>query len=339
MSAPNVPRVRVAVTMGDPRGVGPEVVVKALRRGVQPGVQLLIVGSMAVLRRDMESFDVAAPPTVDSPDAMGDEPAAVLDLDNFPVDALEPREPSAASGCASLECIEEAVRLALAGDVDAVVTAPISKEAIAAAGSPFAGHTEMLGQLSGGTPVMLMVSRRLRVALVTTHVALRDVPRLVTADKIVSTAAILQDALRRYFGVTAPRIALCGLNPHCSDGGRFGDEEARIVSPAVEIAASRGILLHGPRPADTAFAQASGGAYDAVIALYHDQGLIPVKLDGLARVVNVTLGLPFVRTSVGHGTACDIAGTGCADENSLVEAIGLAACMARAAGVYAGADN
>ncbi len=299
--------------MGDPRGIGPEVIARALRR-LPTGVRVTVVGSAAVLRHAGAELDAPG--------------VAVLDLDNFPVDALEPHLPDAIAGRASLDYIERAVRLVRGGQADALVTGPINKESIAAAGSPHPGHTEMLAELSGGgTPVMLMACPTLRVAMVTTHVALRDVPQMITTEKIVDVARILHDALRRFFGVADPRIAVCGLNPHAGDGGRFGDEEARIIAPAIRQLADMGVT--GPHPADSVFAHAVAGGYDAVIAQYHDQGLIPVKLAGLDEVINITLGLPIIRTSVGHGTAFDIAGTGQASEFSLLHAIDAAADMVR----------
>jgi 4-hydroxythreonine-4-phosphate dehydrogenase len=190
----------------------------------------------------------------------------------------------------------------------------------------------MLAELGGGgTPIMLMACPGLRVALVTTHMALSDVPERVTSQKILQTGLILHEALRQYFATPEPRIAICGLNPHCGDGGRFGDEEARIIARALSELARRGAVLDGPHPADTVFSRATGGQYDAVIAMYHDQGLIPVKMAGLDRVVNVTLGLPFIRTSVGHGTAFDIAGRGIASEGSFLEAVRVAGSMVRSA--------
>ncbi len=313
----------LAVTMGDPRGIGPEVIVKALARADLPDLPLRVIGSLTVLEEAARAVRI--------PLAVGGSARQVVDLDNFPAERLEPRRPDALSGRASLDYVERAVRMALEGRAGGVVTAPISKEAIQAAGSPFPGHTEMLAALGGaGRPVMLLVGPRLRVAFVTTHLALRDVPDAVTTEGIVETAQVLDRDLRRFFGLEAARIAVCGLNPHCGDGGRFGDEEARIIEPAVARAREAAVDLRGPRPADTVFHQAVRGDYDAVLALYHDQGMGVVKLDGLKGVVNVTLGLPFVRTSVGHGTAYDIAGTGRADEGSLVAAIRLAARMLRA---------
>ncbi|NLW51540.1 MAG: 4-hydroxythreonine-4-phosphate dehydrogenase PdxA [Candidatus Brocadiaceae bacterium] len=323
--------VVLAVTMGDPRGIGPEVIVKALAR-TDVRTRMLVVGSGAVLAAVADRLGLH--PALH---AFGDAPGAqlwpaLLDVPGFPPDRIEPRRPDALGGRASIDYIEKAVALALAGRADAVVTAPINKEAIAAAGARCPGHTEMLAALTGAaTPVMMLVNGPLRVALATTHVALRDVPGLVSVPGLLGVARVLNEGLRRFFGTPHPRIALCGLNPHCGDGGRFGDEEARLLAPAVAAAGREGIGLTGPEPADTVFVKAAAGAYDAVLALYHDQGMIPVKLAGLGAVVNVTLGLPIVRTSVGHGTAYDIAGTGRAEEDSLVAALRLGAQMARTA--------
>jgi 4-hydroxythreonine-4-phosphate dehydrogenase len=318
--------------MGDPLGIGPEIILKALANPDLPtDARIVVVGSRAVLQQaaDALGLDLDLPPArLDGRPAVA---ASLLDLDNFPADALEPRQPCAAAGKASIQYIEMAVRMARKRTADAVVTCPISKEAIAAAGSPFAGHTEMLAHLTESDgPVMLLISDRLRVALVTTHLALRDVPGAVTAPRIVRTTQVLADGLRRLFGVSHPRIAVCGLNPHCSDGGRFGDEERTVIGPAVSSMQESGLDVCGPRPSDTVFEQAVRGTHDAVVALYHDQALIPVKMGGLHGVVNVTLGLPIIRTSVGHGTAYDIAGLGRADERSLVQAVRVATKMVRA---------
>jgi 4-hydroxythreonine-4-phosphate dehydrogenase len=294
--------LRVLITMGDPGGVGPELCARLLS-GLPPApdVGLAVVGARSVL---------------------GPVQGEVIDLDNVPPEARGVHAPTAAGGRASIEYIEWAVREAMAGRADAVVTCPISKEAIGAAGSPHAGHTEMLGALTGSArPVMLLVRGSLRVAFVTTHAALRDVPERLTSDGIVLTASTLAGALRTDFGVADPRLAVCALNPHAGDGGRFGDEEARIIRPAVETLRQEGIEASGPHPSDTLFERALAGAWDGVIAMYHDQGMIPIKLGGLGEVVNVTLGLPIVRTSPGHGTAYDIAGTGAADAASLLAAV------------------
>ena len=327
------PLLRLALTMGDPCGIGPEICLKATAGGRLPSdVSIVIVGSLAVLRATATAIGcgVKLHQATEPTDSISAGTVPILDMDNFPTEKLRDRKACAEGGSASLEYITKAVQMALDGQVDAVVTAPISKEAIGAAGSTYPGHTEMLGELTGSkNPVMLLVTGGLRVALATTHMALRDVADRLRSEKIVQTASVLADALRRYFGIGCPRLAVCGLNPHCGDAGRFGDEERRIIEPAVKTLRDSGIDLRGPLPADTLFTPAAQGEYDAVVAMYHDQGMIPVKMSGVGKVVNVTLGLPIIRTSVGHGTAYDIAGTGRADEASLLEAIRLAVSMAR----------
>jgi 4-hydroxythreonine-4-phosphate dehydrogenase len=318
--------------MGDPCGVGPEVCVKALAAaGLPRDAALTVVGSSGVLKRAVAATGVKLHlERVDCPVQRAGE-CAVLDVDNFSVGMSLAGKPTSAGGKASLEYIERAVHEIMLGHADALVTCPISKEAIAAAGSPYPGHTEMLGALAGGSkPVMLLVSGRLRVAFATTHLALRDVPRALTIENIAHTGKVFAAALKRCFGAPEPRVAVCALNPHAGDGGRFGDEEARLIKPAVDEIRSAGVDASGPYPSDTLFAKALAGEFDGVLALYHDQGMIPIKISGVGKVVNVTLGLPFVRTSVGHGTAYDIVGKGVADESSLLEAIRMAGDMVRA---------
>ena len=324
--------IRLALTMGDPCGVGPEICIKALTgEALPPEASVVVVGSLSVLREaaDAVGVHVRLNMAAASDWSGAAEGVSVLDLDNFPPDRLSERKPTAAGGRASLQYIERAVQMAVSGQAHAIVTAPISKEAIGAAGSPHPGHTEMLAELTGASrPVMVLVSGRLRVAFVTTHLALRDVSACLTDEGICATGLALSEGLRGYFGVKRPRLALCGLNPHCGDGGRFGDEEQRVIVPAVLRLREKGLDIRGPLPADTLFAAADRD-FDGVVALYHDQGMIPIKMGGLDRAVNVTLGLPVIRTSPGHGTAYDIAGTGAAREGSLVAAMRLAVSMAR----------
>jgi 4-hydroxythreonine-4-phosphate dehydrogenase len=224
-----------------------------------------------------------------------------------------------------LATLDAAADGCLAGRFAAMVTAPVQKSAINEAGIPFQGHTEYLAA-RGGTahPVMLLVAGRLRVALATTHLPLAEVPRRLTRDLVERTLEVLDAGLRASFGIAAPRILACGLNPHAGEGGHLGREEIEVIGPALEGARRRGIAVAGPVPADTAFTEASLAGADAVLAMYHDQGLPVIKHAGFGRAVNVTLGLPFPRTSVDHGTALDLAGTGRADPGSLYEAIRLA---------------
>jgi len=320
--------------MGDPRGIGPEICARVLANGeLAESIGITVVGASPVMAATAEALEMEFDPRVlpaDSPELPGTG-TAVMDLDNFSPSELEPREPCASGGRASLDYIEKAVELVTSGRADAVVTGPINKEAIAAAGSKYPGHTEMLADLAGGgQPVMLLISRELKVAFVTTHVALRDVPDAITTDKVRHTVRTLHEGLEQYFGTKKPKIAVCGLNPHCSDGGRFGNEEAEVVEPAVEELRHSGMQIQGPMPSDTLFSSVVRDFYDGFVALYHDQGMIPIKMSGIQTVTNVTLGLPIIRTSVGHGTAYNIAGRGTADGASMLKAINTAAQMVKA---------
>jgi 4-hydroxythreonine-4-phosphate dehydrogenase len=241
----------------------------------------------------------------------------------------------AAAGRCAGRAVDRAIELALAGDVDGIVTAPLDKAALLAGGYDFPGHTELLAARTGCTVAMMLAATRpspgspnpLRVVLATTHVALRDVPALLTADAIVAAAGVTRAGLRDWFGIAEPRIALCALNPHAGDGGRFGREDDELLAPAARRAG-----IQGPFPADTVFVRAMRGAFDAVIAPYHDVGMTAIKVAAFGGAVNVTLGLPFPRTSPDHGTALDIAGRGLADPSSMVEAVVLCAEIARRTG-------
>jgi 4-hydroxythreonine-4-phosphate dehydrogenase len=294
--------LRLAVTLGDPRGIGPEVTAAARQTAT---ATLVVVG----------------------PEGAGVTPD--LAVGRWSGGSIE--EAGRLAGAA----IERAVALALAGEVDGIVTGPIDKSALARAGYPYPGHTEMLQALTGSPEVaMFMVAERtrldgpLRVALATIHMALSQVPAAVSERLLVSQTVMVGDALRRSWGMEAPRLALCALNPHASDGGLFGDEEARIMAPAVEELRARGYDVSGPVPADTVFSRAIAGEFDAVIAPYHDVGMAAFKTVSFGAGVNVTLGLPFVRTSPDHGTALDIAGRGQADAGSMIEAVRLATRLA-----------
>lgn len=322
---------RLAITMGDPAGVGPEVIVKALQheqvwRVSRPLVigdarwmsdAARIVGSARPVRALSTLDDVGTDATID-----------VLDLANVPAQFTRGKV-SAEGGRAAYEYIARAAQLALNRQAEAIVTAPLNKEALHLAGKMYAGHTEILADLCGaqGT-VMLLTCARLRVSHVSTHIALRDALTRLTIERIVRVAQLTHDALTQ-MGIAAPRLAIAGLNPHAGEGGLFGDEEDKIIAPAVAAAQRAGLDAQGPFPPDTIFWRASQGEFDAVIAMYHDQGHIPMKLLGFFDGVNVTLGLPLIRTSVDHGTAFDIAGTGRADEQSMLAALLLAAQMAR----------
>jgi 4-hydroxythreonine-4-phosphate dehydrogenase len=286
---------RVAITIGDPAGIGPEIAAKA---AIHPRV-----------------LEVCTP---------------VL-YGRIYTPGVETGKLSKEAGRAAHDAIVAAVEDAMAGHVDAVATAPISKEAFALAGLPWRGHTELLAHLTGAPSVAMMFhAEALRVVLATTHEPLAAVPGLVTCETMERVIRLAARELPR-FGYSRPRLAVCGLNPHAGEGGLLGDEEQRAVRPAIAACAGDGITVTGPYPADTLFVRASRGEFDAVIACYHDQGLIPVKLLAFGKSVNVTLGLPIVRTSVDHGTAFDIAGRNAADPGSMIEAVRLAARLAGAA--------
>jgi len=320
----------LAITMGDPAGVGPEVIAKALDRPeVWDVCRPVVVGDAGWMEQATRIVGTGRP--VRGLQVIGEAGSGdtldVLDLANLDVGRLVRGQVSPQAGQAAYEYIRRAVDLALAGEAAGVVTAPINKEALHVAGVPYAGHTELLAALCGAREVaMLLVSDKLRVSHVSTHVSLRQALERVSVGRITRVVGLTHTALRR-MGISAPRIAVAGLNPHAGEGGLFGSEEIEIVGPAVAAARAEGMDVTGPYPPDSVFLRASQGEFDAVIAMYHDQGHIPAKLLGFYEGVNVTLGLPIVRTSVDHGTAFDIVGTGRADERSLLAALRLAAQM------------
>ena len=308
-------RPRLALTVGDPAGIGPEIALKALSSKERPEADWVLYGPRTSLEDRAARFGLAGP------EALGCE---VLDVGGGPF-ALG--RVSAEAGRAAAEAVLAAARDALAGGVDALVTAPLHKEALRAAGHPWPGHTEMLAEVAGVSDVaMMFVGGGLRVALLTIHQSLRSVPDAITPEEVRRVVRLVHRELPR-FGAARRRIAVCGVNPHAGEGGLFGEEDALVLRPAVEALVAEGLDVSGPLPADTVFVRATRGEFDAVVAAYHDQGLVPVKLLAFGRAVNVTLGLPFVRTSVDHGTAFDIAEAGTADAGSLLEAMKLAAAL------------
>lgn len=316
-AVPAAARVRVAITLGDPRGIGPEVVGKALaRREVRQLADFVLVGPGGELPG-------------------GEALAAAAGCERVVTGTWGAAGDAAEAGRLAGEAIRTAVRLALDGEVDALVTAPIDKAALHAGGWRYPGHTEMLQQLCGVPAVAMMMAAEptltdgaLRVVLATTHIALRDVPARLTTELLVEQGRLAHAALRDWWQIARPRLAFCALNPHAGDGGLFGDEEARVILPARERLRGEGIAADGPVPADTVFARALRGEWDAVIAPYHDVGMAAFKTAVFGRGVNVTLGLPFPRTSPDHGTALDIAGRGVASADSMVEAVRLAVRLA-----------
>ncbi len=305
--------VRLGVTLGDPRGIGPEVAFRAAE-GVDE-FELIFFGPEGLREAAPSGFEYVV---------------------TSPHDGTQTELPDAEAGTAALAAIREATRRACDGTLHGVVTAPVHKPSLASAGAGARGHTEILKELSGAPEVgMLMAAERttaggpLRVLLATIHVPLRAVPHLLTVELLEHQTRLLDGALRRDWRLDGPRIALCALNPHASDGGLFGHEERTVLEPAVQALRDEGLDVTGPLPADTVFARALSGAFDAVVAPYHDVGMAAFKTVTFGRGVNVTLGLPFVRTSPDHGTAFDLAGTGRADASSMAAAIRLAGRLAR----------
>jgi 4-phospho-D-threonate 3-dehydrogenase / 4-phospho-D-erythronate 3-dehydrogenase len=333
----------LGITMGDPGGVGPEVCAKAL---ADPDIyricRPLIIGDAGIMANALSfsRLDLAINRCSNVTDGLFvRQTIDVLDLANLPLAELRHKTDTAAQGRASFEYIKRAIDLALAGEIDGTVTAPISKAAINAAGFHYSGHTEIYGELTGTTDYAMMLSDgTFRVTHVSTHVSLREACDRVKKARIVKVIELTAATLRQ-LGLEQPRIAVAGLNPHCGEGGLFGSEDEREIAPAVAAAVAGGIAAEGPLPADTVFSKMQGGLYDAVVVMYHDQGHIPAKLVGFhydektdtwdqMAGVNVTIGLPIIRTSVDHGTAYDRAGDGRANPQSMIEAIRLAARLA-----------
>ena len=326
----------VAVTMGDPAGVGPEVVLKALAQpAVRQACRTLVLGDRAVLSRTLQgkrSRPKLVPWEHGQSFPRDADGVVVRSLSSLSPAQSRPGRPSRACGEAVYRYIKEAARLALSGSVDAVATAPINKKVLQRSGYRYPGHTELLAELARVREVrMMLLGSRLKVVLVTVHLPLMQVSGELTRRKIRITLELTDRALRQYFGRSRPKLAVAALNPHAGEEGIFGREERKIILPAVREAQRRGIRAFGPFPADSLFYRAAQGDYDAVICMYHDQGLIPLKLLHFIGGVALTLGLPFVRTSVDHGTAYDIAGKDKADETSMIEAILLAARLAKRA--------
>ena len=322
----------IALTMGDPAGVGPEIVLKALGRSELSGTPVVVIGSVAVLEKARELLNLQTVPLKRianvSEAAFDESHINVLDLPDVEIEQLTPGEPQARGGHAAFEYLKRAIDLALEQKVAAIATAPLNKEALHLAGHHFAGHTEILAHFTGSPDVaMLLHTKTLKVIHTTTHLSLRQAIESLTAARIGTVIRIAHDFLQR-LGTETPRIAVAGLNPHAGEGGLFGNEEADVIRPAIEQARSEGLNVTGPEPPDTVFLQAHEGKYDVVVAMYHDQGHVPVKLLGFHSGVNVTAGLPIIRTSVDHGTAFDIAWKGEACEGSMVEAILLASQLA-----------
>jgi 4-hydroxythreonine-4-phosphate dehydrogenase len=301
---------RLALTLGDPRGIGPEIVARALE--VPLNADIVLVGAEDQISGLPASEKVSVGAWRSG---SGEEPGRVRG---------KAHSRAVLAGTIAGRAVETAAHMALAGEVDGIVTAPVHKYALHLAGFPYPGHTEWLAHMAGDVDVaMMLAADRLRVVLITTHVASRDVPALVTKERVVTTGRVTRKALKDWFGIPNPRLVLCALNPHAGEDGLFGDEEARVLTPA-----ARQLRAAGPLPADTVFVRAMRGEVDAVLTPYHDVGMTAIKVAAFGRGVNVTLGLPFPRTSPDHGTAFDIAGKGTADWGSMRAALELAVQLA-----------
>lgn len=332
---PNKPyKPILGITMGDPAGIGPEVIAKALTRTTLRRICLpLVIGSQEVMQRTVKKLKLqltVRPVEGHEPIARHAHDIAVLDPLDGPLVDYKAGVAAPETGAASVAFIKKAVHLAQTGCIDGMVTGPINKEAINMAGCHYPGHTELLADLTQAQESgMMIIGGPLKIMFVTTHVAIKELPSLLTQAKIEKGIRLAHLALTTLFGIKKPRIGIAALNPHAGEQGLFGDEEARIISPAARAAQANGILASDPMPADTLFGKAARGDYDAIVALYHDQGLIPLKMIAFGSCVNLTVGLPIIRTSVDHGTAFDIVGKGIADPGSLIEAVKLAATLAR----------
>lgn len=316
----------LAITMGCPVGIGPEIILKYFHEH-RPLPPTVVIGDPAVLVRTGQQLGLPSPTTTWLPGQKIDPDtiAVYTPPRQTPLSSLRWGKPTNNTGQAMGEWIEAAVHLCQQGSLAGMTTCPITKTALNAGGYHFPGHTEMLAQLCQTNKfAMMMAGNKLRVTLVTIHMALAQVAAHITTTKVTEMIDITWQSLNNDFGLTAPRLAVAALNPHGGEGTMFGDEEERIINPAIQNARAKGLDVQGPFPPDTIFHKAANGAYDAVVCMYHDQGLIPFKLLHFSDGVNITLGLPIVRTSVDHGTAYDIAGQGVADPTSLVAACGLA---------------
>jgi 4-hydroxythreonine-4-phosphate dehydrogenase len=358
----------IGITMGDPAGIGPEVVVKALMdKKVRQSCHPLVFGSYSIIFPAVKKFlgrvnlrkITWVEEIVEDPRKAGEDSEKyinVFDCTRFNHTKIRPGKITKLSGRMAADCVIYAVQFALSGQIDAMVTAPLSKKGLHLAGYDFPGHTEFLAYLTATQKfAMMFISDRYKVVLVTTHLALSEVAKAISKKLILEKIILAEETLRKYFGVTKPKIGVCALNPHAGEGGIFGTEEKRFILPAIKLAQKKGIKAFGPYPADTIFRMVSPSTplrinlsnhsippsaglslsprlsqgFDCIVAMYHDQGLIPLKMGGLGNSVNVTIGLPIIRTSPDFGTALDIAGKGIADPKGMINAILLAAQMSK----------
>jgi len=325
---------RITITMGDPAGIGPEIILKTLLRDdVYQVCRPIVLGDINVLRMVSKRIEPLSFHIIKTPSEVTGSPGLVdvISVSNLKRGSFVPGRPTVHGGKAMVDYIKKAVDFNKDGQVSAMVTCPISKELMHKAGYRFDGHTELLAKLTNTKDYgMMLAGERLRVSLATIHCALKEVPQRLNKDLIVKTIRLTYRALEEDFAIKRPHVAVAGLNPHAGESGLFGLEDKEIIQPAVDEVKNDGLLVDGPFPADTIFYHAINGKFDAVVVMYHDQGLIPVKLLNFSDSVNITLGLPIVRTSVDHGTAYDIAGKGVANPSSLIAAIRMAAKIASA---------
>jgi 4-hydroxythreonine-4-phosphate dehydrogenase len=324
----------IGITMGDPTGIGPEIIVKALSMKEPFQVcQPFVFGDREVLLKTIQMLRLTT--TVEVFEKIPEKgycPQRIflIPLSRLDVDSLHFGKPNAECGKAMVKYVEEAVQWVRNGILDAITTCPINKKAINEAGYPFSGHTELLANMVQASSVaMMFLGLRWKVVLVTTHLPLKEVSKWITSDRILSTIRMTDEGLKKFFGILQPKIAILGLNPHSGEEGLLGDEERMEIIPAIKMAKNQGLMVEGPFPADSFFNLSAPASFDAVISMYHDQGLIPIKMSGFKEAVNFTLGLPFIRTSVGHGTAYDIAGKGLADPTNLIHALTAASHLAK----------
>ena len=322
----------IGITMGDPAGIGPEIILKALADAdIYRLCRPVVLGDPEILSSNVSEADQEIPFNIISSPTDAEAQHGKVDLmavSELKGEAVLPGKPTVEGGKAMVAYIIKAVEMTLEGQLGAMVTCPISKALMHKAGYPYEGHTQFISQLTNTKAyVMMLAGDRLRVALVTIHCSLKDVPALLNQEMVYKTITITAKALREDLGFDKPRLAVAALNPHAGESGLFGSEEDSVIRPAISRAKHEGINVVGPLPSDTLFYKAVSGQFEAVVAMYHDQGLIPLKLMHFSDAVNITLGLPIIRTSVDHGTAYDIAGTGQADASSLKAAIRMAAMM------------
>lgn len=319
----------IGITMGCPAGIGPEIIIKYFQEPSTASVSAVVIGDIGVLEKTAASLAIFSPLCSWKPgENLKKDHVNVMKCSSLSDDQTRPGQPTPASGKAMATYVDVAISLCLEGHIGGIATCPISKTALNNAGYNFPGHTELLADRTGSNQVaMMMAGNQLRVTLATIHCSLAEIPSLLSKEKIVDLITLTNASLHEDFNLLNPRIAVAGLNPHGGEDCLFGSEEKEIIAPAVRIAADSGIDVKGPYPPDTVFNKAVSGSFDAVICMYHDQGLIPFKLLHFSDGVNVTLGLPIVRTSVDHGTAYDIAGKGIADCRSLTAAVAMASMI------------